>query len=272
METDTDLDPKLKESLLGYSRQFQAAKKDGTLFPVELNLNEVELPGGSLFIGLIRDVSKNRELERQILKVAESERLKIGQELHDGVGQMLSAINLMTNNLSRKLKSNALPGSDELDEIIEMVKEADQEVRHLAHGLAHIELQNEGLLIALKRMCERFNSFTKTDCKFICSKELEVNDKMTALHLFRIIQEAVKNAITHGHAENIKVRIEADDDQIYLEVEDNGSGFNGFEDNKVKGMGLSTMQYRAELLGGTFNLQRTSEGWTRVSCLIPFNK
>lgn len=270
---DEEFNPELKESLIGITRQFQGIKKDGDSFSVELNMNEVELPEETFFTGLIRDISESRELENQILKVAESERFKIGQELHDGVGQMLSAIGLMTRNLSRKLRSNGLPGADELDDITEMVQEADQEIRQLAHGLAHIELQNEGLQIALKRMCERFQSFTKTDCHFICSPGLEISDQMTALHLFRIVQEAVKNAIKHGNANQIKVKLQKDPENVSLSIEDNGIGlFENPNDYKFKGMGLSTMRYRAELLGGNFEIGSTSKGWTQVKCLIPVNR
>lgn len=192
LRVDHDNDTDLKKSFFGLRRQFQGQKRDESFFPIELNVNEVQQSEESFYTGLIKDISLSRELEKQVLAIAESERFKIGQELHDGVGQMLSAINLMIKTLSRKLRSNELPGADELDEIQEMVKEADEEVRQLSHGFAHIELEKEGLKVALKRMCERFRNFTKTDCQFICSSKLKINDRMTSLHLFRIVQEAVK--------------------------------------------------------------------------------
>ncbi|WP_020403302.1 PAS domain-containing sensor histidine kinase [Gracilimonas tropica] len=272
VHSQDELEIAIYESFLGKNRQFQGVKKDGTTFPLELNLNEVTLSDESFFTGLIRDISESRELENQILKVAESERFKIGQELHDGVGQMLSAIGLMTRNLSRKLRSNSLPGVQELDEITEMVQEADQEVRQLAHGLAHIELQNEGLQVALKRLCERFQSLLKTNCAFICSPGLDIEDRMMALHLYRIVQEAVKNAIKHGNANKIRVKLQKESNYILLTVEDNGIGlFEDPNEQKFKGMGLSTMRYRAELLGGNFDIGNTSNGWTMVKCLIPYN-
>ena len=267
-QNDTDI----KKSFFGLRRQFQGQKRNEFFFPIELNVNEVQLTEESFYTGLIKDISLSRELEKQVLAIAESERFKIGQELHDGVGQMLSAINLMIKTLSRKLRSNELPGADELDEITDMVKEADEEVRQLSHGFAHIELEKEGLPVALKRMCERFRNFTKTDCQFICSSKLNVKDRMTSLHLFRIVQEAVKNAIKHGKANKILVKLQSGEEFIILSIEDNGIGlFEEPNDHKFKGMGLKTMRYRAELLGGNFEIGKNVKGWTQVKCSIPLN-
>lgn len=255
------------------NRQIKGKKKNGSFFPILLSLNELPLKNEDLFTGLIVDLSESRRLENKILETAENERLKIGQELHDSVGQMLSAITLITQNLARKLKANSLPGVEELEEIIEMVKEADQETRHLAHGLAHIELENEGLLVALKRLCHRFQTLSKTNCSFECEPGIQIKDKMMALHIYRIVQEAVNNAVTHAKASRINVKLEREGSFIKLIVENNGDCFeNSSVDMKVEGMGLNTMQYRVEILGGDFNIGSTGKGLTQVKCLIPVNE
>ena len=257
---------------LGNNRQFQGVRKNGNNFPVEIEINEINFENEFFITALIRDVSKRRELEQQVLKVAESERFKIGQELHDGVGQMLSAIALMTKNLSRKLSNQSDVTTDEIDAITEMIQETDQEIRQLAHGLAHIELQNEGLKVALKTMCERFQMLSQVDCHFICSPGINISDNMMALHLYRIVQEAINNAIKHGNANKIRVKLKKDDAHYLLTINDNGVGlFEKPNDKKFKGMGLSTMHYRAELLGGNFEINNVKNGWTQVKCYIPIN-
>ncbi|MDZ7806442.1 MAG: PAS domain S-box protein [Gracilimonas sp.] len=262
-----------RKMLMGKNRQVQAVHKDGHIFPVELSLNEIKLGKHFILTGLIRDLTESRKLEAEILKAAESERLKLGQELHDGVGQMLSAIAMISGNLARKAKANNLPGANELDGITSMIQEADEEIRQLSHGLAHVELQNEGLQLALKGMCERFQSISDTHCRFICSPGLEIEDYMTSLHLFRIVQEAIQNAIKHGNPGQITVKLQKEENHVILSIEDDGDGFsNDIHQEKLKGMGLNTMQYRAEILGGSFSVENTSDGWTKVRCIIPFQK
>jgi PAS domain S-box-containing protein len=270
--TEADLVVRRK-MLIGQNRQVQAKHKDGHIFPVELSLNEIKLGKECFYSGLIRDLSESRKLESEILKVAENERFKLGQELHDGVGQMFSAIGMISGNLARKAKANGLPIANEMDEITAMIKEADQEIRQLSHGLAHVELENEGLQVALKRMCERFESLSDTHCQFICSPGMEITNYITTLHLFRIVQEAVQNAIKHGNPTQIIVKLQEEDNYIVLTVEDEGTGLTSdFEIEKLKGMGLDTMRYRTEILGGNFSIKNTEGGWTKVECRIPLQK
>lgn len=255
---------------MGQKRQVQAIHKDGHIFPVELTFSKITAGNDVFYTGLIRDLSTSRKLEAEILKIAENERFKIGQELHDGVGQMLSAIAMISGNLARKAKANGLSIATELDEITDMVQEADQEVRQLSHGLAHVELENEGLQVALKRMCERFELLSDTRCRFICSQETEIKDNTTTLHLFRIVQEAIQNAIKHANPNEIKVQINKEENYIVLLVENDGCRLiNDIEIEKLKGMGLNTMRYRAEILGGNFSIENTPDDKTRVRCIIP---
>lgn len=259
-----------RRMLMGQNRQVLAVHKDGRLFPVELSFSKIITGNDIFYTGLIRDISEKRKLEAEILKIAEKERFNIGQELHDGVGQMLSAIAMINENLARKIKANGLSIATELAEITDMIHEADQEVRRLSHGLAHVELENEGLQFVLKRMCEQFQLMSDMRCRFICSPGLEIKDDITSLHLFRIVQEAIQNAIKHGKPKEIKVQIKKEENCIVLLVENDGDGLmDDIEILKQRGMGLKTMRYRAEILGGIFNIENTSDGRTRVRCIIP---
>ncbi|MBD3616317.1 MAG: PAS domain S-box protein [Gracilimonas sp.] len=262
-----------REMLMGRNWQGQAKDKDGQVFPVELSLNEIVVGKDVFYTGLLRDRSESRKLEAEILKIVESERFTLGQELHDGVGQMFSAIAMISRNLARKAKANNMPIANELEEITAMIQEADQEIRQLSHGLAHVELENEGLQVALKRMCERFQLLSEKPCRFICSPGLEITDYNTRLHLFRIVQEAVQNAIKHGDPNQIQVKLQNEVDYLVLTVEDDGKGLmSDFDEEKQKGMGLNTMRYRAEILGGNFSIENASDGWTKVNCMIPLQK
>ncbi|WP_445664655.1 PAS domain-containing sensor histidine kinase [Fodinibius sp. AD559] len=261
-----------EKKIIGIGREVRGKRKDGSIFPIELAVNEVRFGDEVIFTGLIKDISNRRQLENEILKIAEEERINLGQELHDSLGQMLSGIGMISRNLARKFKANGLPAADEIVEIADMIKEADEQARQLAHGLAHIELENEGLEVAIHRLCERLQSYYGIQCTCELSDLLENETKSVSLHLYRIVQEALNNAINHGKADHISVSFEANENHLQLIVEDDGIGFSKSESiENEKGMGIKTMRYRAHTLGGNLRINRTSDGWTQVVCRIPLN-
>lgn len=259
-----------EKKIIGIGREVRGKRKNGEVFPMELAVSEVQYEGNRIFTGIIRDISERRELENEILQIGEEERRKIGRELHDGLGQMLTGIGLIAQNLARKLKSNELPGSNEVQEISEMVREADEQARALAHGLVHMELEDEGFQVALDQLCERVKRLFKIDCKRDFDGDLEITNKVAALHLYRIVQEAISNAVKHGKASNVWVELEQVGDYVELKVVDDGIGFsNPVNRKKLKGIGMNTMHYRANLLGGYLDIRESSEGHTVLNCKIP---
>lgn len=257
-----------ERKIIGIGREVRGKRKDGSVFPIELAVSEVNVGDEIIFTGLIKDISDRRKLENEILEIAEDERRRIGHELHDGLGQMLSGISLISRNLARKLEANGLPAAKEVLEISKLIREADEQARELAHGLAHIELENEGLQVAIDRLCERAEEFTEILCSFECPKDIKIEKSIVALHLYRIAQEAINNAVKHGQATKIFVRLEVNKMKLQLVVEDNGIGFDS-EERIHKGMGIKTMKYRSHILGGKLYISETSEGGTRVICSIP---
>ncbi len=260
-----------ERKIIGIGRELRGKRKDGSVFPIELAVSEVKFRDEIIFTGLVKDISNRRKLENEILEIAEDERRRIGHELHDGLGQMLSGISLISRNLARKLEANGLPAAKEVLEISQMIREADEQARELAHGLAHIELENEGLPAALDRLCERVEKVNETLCFFECPKEIEIEKPIVALHLYRIVQESINNAVKHGQATKISVRLEVNKNRLQLVIEDNGIGFSVIEEGKNKGMGIKTMKYRSHILGGKLTISETSEGGTRVICRIPYS-
>lgn len=259
-----------EKKIIGIGREVRGKRKDGSIFPIELAVNEVKFGDEIIFTGLIKDISNRRQLENEILKIAEKEKVNLGQELHDNLGQMLSGIGMISRNLARKFKANGLPAVDEVVEIADMIKEADEQARQLAHGLAHIELENEGLQVAIERLCERFQGYSGIQCQCELSDRFKNETKSVSLHLYRIVQEALNNAMNHGEANNINICLEANKNHLQLVVEDDGIGFSNSE--KIEnGMGIKTMRYRAHTLGGNLKINRTSDGWTQIVCRLPLN-
>ncbi len=259
-----------EKKIIGIGREVRGKRKNGEVFPLELSVSEVKINGELVFTGIVRDISERRRLENEILQISEEERRKIGRELHDGLGQMLTGIGLITQNLANKLDSNELPGAEEAQEIADMIKEADEQARSLAHGFVHLEIEEEGFNIALEQLCKRAKRLFNIECHQDLNCDFEIQDKMTTLHLYRIVQEAISNAVKHGKADEIKVETEAEDNYLHLRVTDNGIGFSNPENRKkLKGIGLNTMSYRAHKLGGYINMRESPEGHTILDCRIP---
>lgn len=127
----------------------QHITKEGNTIPLEISARAFNYNGRTTFISIGRDVRERRKLEQEILNISEQERQRIGRDMHDSLGQMLTGIGLIAQNLARKLKSNELPAGDDVQEIADMIKEADQQARSLSHGLVPVNLESYGLNAAL---------------------------------------------------------------------------------------------------------------------------
>lgn len=247
--------------------EIETLKKDGTEFPSELSIAEVTWDGKKIYTAIIKDLTQRRELERSIIKIGSEERRKIGRELHDGVGQMLTGIRLLSETVAGKLKARNEVAADEVREIAEMVEEADDYVRDLSRGMVVTELESKGLLTAIESLCARTEKAVGIECAYSMDDKLEFEDLDIAMHLFRIIQEAVNNAVKHSGADNIEIELTINP-HLAVIVEDDGEGFD-VDDNSLSGTGLQIMKYRAKILGGHFEISRTDENKTRMKCDFP---
>ncbi len=260
-----------EERVIGYRRELTGKRQDGTLFPMELSVSEVQWNGKRIYTGVVNDISERRRLEQEILHISEEERRSLGQDLHDGLGQMLTGISLISQNLARKLKSNGIPGADEVQEISNLIKEADEYAKALAHGLVHVDFEEEGLQAALRQLSEQAKKFFNVDCTLNFQDDYDINNNIQAMHLYRITQESISNAVKHGEAENIEINVKREGDRIQLSIIDDGIGFEkARQNNKKKGMGIHIMKYRANILSGHLETKET-DNRSYVVCSIPQN-
>jgi PAS domain S-box-containing protein len=258
--------------IIGIGQEVTAVKKNGDVFPIDLSVAEIKWEGGRIFSGIIKDISLRRKLEKSVIEIGEEERTKIGRDLHDGLGQMLTGIRMMSENLARKLKANELPGADEVQEISDMIRETDEFARSLSHGLAHVDVDKNGIQEMLQNLCKRSEKMFNINCICDISNTIETDDQTLSLNIYRIAQEAIHNAVKHGRAKKIFVRLAATERHISLIVEDDGIGFDEhFDLTDCSGMGLQLMKHRAGLLGGVLEFVKNEKGYTRVRCLIPKN-
>ena len=254
--------------IIGIGREVTGKRKDGSTFPMDLAVSEVALGDRVIFTGIVRDISERRRLEKEILNVSEQERRRIGQDLHDGLGQMLTGIGLLSQDLARQLQEEGHERAEDMVEITEHVKDADQYARDLSHGLIPVDVEGNGLPEALRRLANNAERLFNVDCTFQEVEQALVHDNTRATHLYRIAQEAVNNAVRHGEADRIKLVLAAGDEQIRLQVRDDGSGFED-EDVTDAGMGVRIMSYRARIIGGTLDINSALGEGTVVTCTLP---
>ncbi len=215
----------------------------------------------------VRDITHRVELEREILNISEREQRRLGHDLHDDLCQQLAGIEFLSQTLARELAAKSALEADHAGEIAQLVQQAMGQTRELARGLSPIGIGAEGLSEGLRQLAVRTSKIFRLDCQFRCPKPLAVPDHAVSIHLYRIAQEAVHNAIKHGKAKRIEIMLMATNDRLSLGVSDNGIGLPR-KLPKPGGMGLRVMRYRAGVIGGSLLVQRLNKGGTTVICTV----
>ncbi len=217
---------------------------------------------------IVRDITERKRLEKEILQISERERQRIGQDLHDSLCQQLAGIELMSQALEHKLAPKSKEAAGRVAEIAAYVRNAIHQARSLARGLSPVSNEPEGLMTALLELAANTERMFGVNCEFLCRRPVLIADSVTSTHLYRIAQEAISNAIKHGHAQQIAISLEASQDRIILSISDDGAGFPPSLPNNP-GMGLSIMKYRAGVLGGVISLEKNAKGGVVVICSAP---
>ena len=217
---------------------------------------------------LTKEIQERTRLQKELLDISEREQRRIGRDLHDSLCQHLTGTALASHVLGQKLADKSLPETAEANRLVELVEEAIDLTRTLARGLHPVELQAVELVDNFQELAASASARLKTSCHFECQKAVPLLDMNTTTHLYRIVQEAITNAVRHGKAGRVNVCLDYADDEIILTVTDDGVGFAENSRNG-NGMGLRIMAYRADVIGATFNIERLPTRGTRVTCALP---
>ena len=217
---------------------------------------------------VIRDITERKRLEREIIEVSSREQQRIGEDLHDGLGQHLTGISFLTKALERKIAGKLPEEAKEAAEIARLVIQALAQTRNLARGLFPAELERNGLVAALQELTATVSRTCSVQCAVKAAEGIAVEDHVLATHIFRIAQEAINNSVKHAKAKNIQVVLMArpSEDRFELTVTDDGAGF--CPEAKMEGLGLRIMHYRARRIGGALEVTTTENGGTQVTCLF----
>lgn len=216
------------------------------------------------YIGSCMDITDRKRMEREILEVVEREHIRIGQDLHDGLGQQLTAIEFLCESLKIDIRKNKPDLAPRVEQIGQYLREAITETRLISHGLAPVRITADGLMDSLRQLTALVSKTGHLKCALECPAPVLIEDSVIASHLFRIAQEATNNAIKHAQAKSITIQLTEGADSIRLAVSDDGIGFNVLKNGR-KGIGLEVMRHRASVIGAKLDVHSTPDG-TRISC------
>jgi PAS domain S-box-containing protein len=216
-----------------------------------------------------RDVTREKALEREIVAISDREKEVLGRELHDGVCQTLAGIRAMSASLSKRLLAT---GDSEAacaaSEICALLKESLGEVRQLSHALAPGVQDGAEIGPSVEAVASSFAHMFGIDCTVDCPASIAGNRQDVTVHLVRIVQEAVSNAVRHGGARRIAIAIRRSGPNGLMTILDDGDGLPASED-RTDGIGLQSMAYRARLIGGYLVVTNRRRRGAAVICVFP---
>jgi signal transduction histidine kinase len=213
------------------------------------------------------EVQHRRRLEAELLTAVETERQRIGQDLHDDLCQRLGAMSLIVDSLAKRIVLADRKLGAELAAVPPMIVETIESCRHLARGLHPVTLASRGLPAALEELSSR----VPVNVQFQWPRTDRIAlEPSIALHLYRIAEEAVANAVKHSGATSITIELDVVSGEPILVISDDGKGFD--KKSKSKGMGLHNMQYRANVIGAQLKVGRRTGGGTSVCCRLEGRK
>jgi len=257
--------------------EFDGRRSDAALFAASGVLSRFEVVGRNHSLLVLQDVSERKQMERAILQAVSREQYRIGNDLHDGLGQELTGIALMLRGLAGRLTTEYPAILPEIEGITRLVNSSIESTRALARGLSPVNLERGGLSDALDGLA--MHAMELYGVQVTCTHRVKtIRPLSTELsnHLYRIAQEAVRNAVRHGQARSIRLHLHGARAKVRLTVTDDGVGMP--EDAvDAPGMGLKIMRYRARILGGEVRFERADTGageqgkqpGTRIICECP---
>ena len=248
--------------IIGKGRQLVAKRKDGSRFPIHLSIGDIKTSQVRLFAGVIRNVSEQQQLQREILEIPVSEQRRIGQELHDGLGQQLTGLGLLATSLLNKASK---PEHELASKLAHGLREAVGQVRALSRGLMPVDIDAEGFTNALENLVKEIRSQSNIRIILTLNERIRILNNSSALHLYRIAQEALNNAIKHANASRIEVSVGLVGDRGCLAIRDNGRAFDA-EPQKPAGLGVRIMRHRCGMIDAEFEIRSSAEHGTEVRC------
>lgn len=253
--------------IAGIGQQLTGQRKDGSHFPIHLRTGEVSLKQTQLFAAVIMDLSTQQKLQREILELPERERQRIGEELHDGLGQQLTGLTMLAESLLNKASR---PEHQLAAQLASGLHDALTQVRAMSRGLMPIQIYSDGFIISLQEIAENIEHQSSIPIHLQIDENIQIAEDETATHLYRIVQESLNNAVKHADASSITVSLKQERDHGLLEITDDGIGISPDLENS-NGLGLNIMRHRCGMFDGEISINPAGHRGTQIRCRFPIN-
>jgi signal transduction histidine kinase len=217
---------------------------------------------------LAEEVTAREQLQQELIEISERERRTIGNDLHDGLGQHLTAMAFAAEVLAQQLASGDKLASKTAKEIVRLAEDGIRQSRQLARGLLLTAIEPANLKRELEELAATVQRQTGVRCHFEARRPPLVGDSSTASHIFRIAQEAVRNSIKHAQPTSLNLSLTGEPQALVLSISDNGAGLPTTLKQDA-GVGLRVMAHRAKLIGGDFTLESAPGMGTHIRCRVP---
>ncbi len=261
----------ITSSEAGEQLAVEAMKAGAIDYVVKSDANLAAMPG--IAADALREwelMLEHHRLQHEVAEIPQHKQQRIGRELHDGLGQQLTGLGLLARSLVQRLTAAPKREQEMAEQLASGLEQALVEIRTLAHGLIPVQMDAHGLVSALEELAARAAKQSGIAIELRHEHPILISDNETATHVYRIVQEAINNAIKHAQARKILLILEADEDQAIIEVRDDGKGLPGDAHRKA-GLGLRTMFHRCQLFGGSLDVSTHDAGGTRVRCCFPLH-
>ncbi|HEC06203.1 MAG TPA: response regulator [Thiolapillus brandeum] len=215
-------------------------------------------------------MQEHQNLQNEVAEIPRRQQHQLGRELHDGLGQQLTGMGLLARSLVKRLAGTAPQEQQIAEQLARSIDQALSDVRTLSHGLIPVPMDARGLVSALEALARRVSAQSGIKISLQHENPILISDNETATHVYRIVQEAINNAVKHARASEITLILEADEHEAVIEIRDDGTGLP--EDlHERQGLGMRTMFHRCRLFGGSLDIYTHDDGGTRVRCCFPLN-
>ncbi len=217
------------------------------------------------------DVTDEKEAIRMVTDAGETERRQIGRDLHDSIGQKLTALGCLVGGLAKRFAELSPQQRDLAEQTVELVRECIVEIRAIAHGLNPVDLTRDGLHDALNELARSMEITTELECHADVDPSIQLKSN-TALAVYRIAQEALSNAVRHGQADRVWLSLSEQDGHAVLCVRDDGVGISPSvlrPTTGSTGLGMRTMRHRAATMNARLRIAPHQDGGTLVTCSLP---
>jgi len=215
---------------------------------------------------------KLRQLTTHLLNIREEERKRIGREIHDELGQQLTAIKMDISWIAKKTDPSQEAFKTKLQNVIALLDGGNQSIRRILNELRPVILDDYGLLEALRWQAQQFTANTHIPVAMTASEsDMKIPEEISTC-IFRVFQEALTNITRYAKATQVKVSLDIDSDSVLMNIEDNGLGFDTELTKTKKSFGILGMKERVASLNGRFDLSSVPGNGTRISIHIPITQ